>query len=150
MERPYVEGKVSPEMFWNDIQDVFSLSDEDLEKSKRSILVIKRNSETWDLLPDLKSQYCLAILSDCPEDKMNLIRKDVDLSIFQAAHFSCEEHLLKDMPEFFIHMENILGIKKDECLYVDDNEKNIKFATDLGFQVCHFQSVDDLKFALNI
>ncbi len=148
IERTYAQGSSAPSVFWTKVQELFSLNDEGLEAAKFSILIVRKYTLLWELLPELKVKYKLGILSDCPSDKIDVIRKTTDLSYFQTIHFSAEKHQLKDSENFFLGIINELDEKPENCLYVDDNQKHTTTAKSLGFQVCTFTKIEDLISSL--
>lgn len=148
-ERSWVTGTEAPEVFWKEIKQIFHLTNENINEAKSMLMTVKEYEPLWKLLPDLKTKYKLAILSDCPLDKVEVIRTKADLSFFQEINFSAEKHLLKDSEEFFLSILRDLDLKAQECLYVDDKEKHTNTAKSLGFQVCLFGKIEDLEVSLS-
>ncbi len=147
-ERSYAAGSASPGEFWTNVRRALGLNKQQVEEAKKSILKFDPYFPLWGLLPSLKENYPLAILSDCPQDKVDIIRSAADLSYFKKIHFSCEKHLFKDSDEFFMNIVEELHEQPENCLYVDDTERHVKTAKRLGLQVCHFKTVENLENSL--
>ncbi len=147
-EREYARGS-NPDKFWDEIKSLLNLTDEQVQEAQNYILKVERNQSLWDLLPSLSIKYSLVILSDCPQDKMEIIKNDSDLSIFRRTYFSCESKLLKSDNIFFSNVLKDLNLKAEECLYVDDSLKNVEIAKRLGFDTCLFSTTKDLIDVLN-
>lgn len=144
----YASGKLSSGEFWSELQSKFSLTDTVIRDLKFHILRISLNYELWSQLNDLKNKYALAILSDCPSDKAEIIRKNTNLSLFKAVTFSSDVGLTKGSIHFFNNILTKLDLPTEDCLYVDDSEKNILFASKIGFKTCLYRTLNDLKVAL--
>jgi FMN phosphatase YigB (HAD superfamily) len=148
IERQYAKGDLATELFWKQVQKQLELTGDQLQQAKSYIVSIDLNNELWKLLPQLSKKYQLAILSDCPQDKVDSIRKNIDLSIFGTAHFSAEEHLLKSEPAFFQNVTTELQVDFRECLFIDDRRKNMIIPEALGIQTHVFNG--SLSFLLSL
>lgn len=144
IERQYARGDISPKVFWDNVQDKLMVTDEQLALARSYINSADLNRSLWDIITNLSSTYKLAILSDCPQDKANYIRQNIDLSLFEVVSFSAEKHLLKSEPEFFQNVANDLGLDSNECLFIDDREKNMALPKELGFNIHLFDG--DIAF----
>lgn len=143
-ERAYSAGTLSPAEFWNIVQKKFPISRPFLTKIRKYVVSFSPNQVLWDALPKLHQQYQLAILSDCPADKLAVIKEKANLSAFSAAYFSCDQHLTKDQDTFFLELTRIIDKKPKECLYIDDSPIHIATANRLGFQTHLFTSAEKL------
>lgn len=142
-ERDYIYGG-DPKEFWENIQKVFSLNDKELLEVENYILGIIPNKLLWEKLPSLHSSYLTAILSDCPKDKVDKIRK-LNLKDFDYVYFSAEKELSKSDKDFFLNLTSEMKVLPEECLYIDDTKKHIDTTVALGFKTCLFKSIEDLS-----
>ena len=142
----------TPEVAWNRLKAQFDLSTLQLRSAKIYALTIQQNVPLWDLLPALKTKYQLAILSDCPLDKVRKIRWSLpeELKLFDAVHFSSEKQLTKVNTLFFVELAQELGLSPRECLYVDDRKEHVESAAKLSFKTCLFQKMQDLHKKLRV
>jgi len=141
ISRIYALGNLQESDFWLFVRNEINIKPSQIKYLKNYINSISLNEELWQYLPKLKKEYTLAILSDCPLEKAVLIRKNVNLGIFDKIFFSAEVHLDKSMPEFFYLAVESLGIKNEEALLVDDSRKNTDFAIQLGMRAHIFTDV---------
>lgn len=134
----YAAGVISPKKFWHTLQkDGFNEST--LKKAQKYILTINQNESLWSLLPSLRKKYSLMILSDCPEDKTNLIKDSVDLAhYFDAWYFSSDYGLTKKDPAFFMLPLQKYQMTPETCLFIDDSKANINFVKNIGFHTHHY------------
>lgn len=147
-EARYVVGRLVPADFWQFLEHELALTSKQLGAVRGHLLAVRRNEPLWVMLPTLAQRFTLAILSDCPADKLAAIRATIDLSLFRAAHFSCEQGRAKQHDAFFAALLQELSLAPSECLYVDDTEKHIVTASRLGFQTCSFTAPNDLTACL--
>lgn len=143
--RDYVLGNITGENFWSNVKEKLNVSHSQVKKVQNYINTIIYVKPLWKFLSKLKEKYTLGILSDATMEKVEVIRKEVDLSPFTVTFFSAEEHLDKAMPEFFDLAINKLEIKREEALFVDDSQKNIDFAGSLGLQTHLFKGTEGLR-----
>lgn len=66
------------------------------------------------------------------------------LNRFQTILVSGEERLIKPDPAIFKLMLERINHQAEDCLFIDDSEKNIAAAAKLGFDGIHFKSAEQL------
>jgi HAD superfamily hydrolase (TIGR01509 family) len=142
-KKPLIEGRISPDCFWSEIEQAFPIAKEKLEQIRSYSLSIEPNNILMEALPLLKKKYLLAVLSDCPSDKAEVIKGKSDLLNFDWVCFSCDEHLTKEDDAFFLNILKKMNLDPTEILYVDDTLKHVQKAELLGFNVHHFQNTQD-------
>ncbi len=141
----YASGDVSSNEFWKTLKkDGFS--NKEINLAKKYILKVEKNKGLWKLLPSLRQKYHIGILSDCPQDKTQLIRETMDLTKhFDNWFFSSDFKLTKNDMKFFRLMVSNGRFSTNECLFVDDSEKNVDFAKKLNFQGHVYRNNEYLK-----
>ena len=141
----WVTGEISPEFFWKHLAIRFGLRWQLLAYLKNYILSIDLNFEVVALLQRLKdSGYKIFLLSDCPEDKKEVILKsDFAEELFEDMFFSFDSKMSKENPDFFMELITECHLLPNECLYIDDNGKNIQTAKFL-FMKTHLFTGDDM------
>lgn len=89
----------------------------------------------WDLLPELKKKYKLAILNNGTAltlsrfgEKYNL---DVQFDLFVS---SAIEGIKKSDNDIYLLTAKRLGVNPEECLFMDDSEQNINGAEKCGMR----------------
>jgi len=109
----------------------------------------KPTPEMIDLVINLKKNYRLAILSNSdPVNSENYTRLGW-YQYFDPIILSHEVHLLKpDKRIYEITLEK-LGLKPEECLFIDDQADCLVPAADMGMSVIQFRSVPQLKAELD-
>ena len=111
------------------------------------------NTEAIEFLNYLKQKgkYKIVLLSDNNETTIKIIKtfhKDMLLS-FEKTYFSCEVKMHKPESRFFEYVLADLNLKPEECVFIDDQEKNTKAAASLGIKSIIFKDLEQVKNELN-
>jgi 2-haloacid dehalogenase len=106
-----------------------------------------------DILKKMKSSgryklYALTNWNACLFE-IALARYDF-LDWFDARLVSGEEKMRKPFAEFYQLLVDRYGVVPAESLFIDDNLRNVNAARELGYQVIHFKSPEQLKEELKM
>jgi 2-haloacid dehalogenase len=103
------------------------------------------------LLPLLKQAgYPLYGLSNWPEEKYRLIRPKYGFfGWFEEVIISGEVGLAKPDVRIFQLLLGRIKRNPDQCVLIDDSEKNISVADELGFHTIHYRATEQLKNELH-
>jgi 2-haloacid dehalogenase len=101
---------------------------------------------TVEILRLMKEQgYPLYGLSNWPAEKFAIVRGIYPFfAWFDDIVISGEVKLIKPGREIFELLLERAGRPAHECVYIDDHDRNIAAARDLGFQTIHFKSPEQL------
>lgn len=149
-EQKYIKGEITPDVFWSELKVKLSLSDAQYGQAREHLLTVRLNQDLWAQLPELQKLYQLAVLSDCPSDKLAVIRKTASFEYFAATQFSCQSGMGKEVPAFFLAVCARLGVQPVQCLYVDDTSKHIETSSKLGFLTYLFVNTEGFNRHLHI
>ena len=118
---------------FNDIS--YILKKENLIKSYP---LIKNN---FEYIKDLRKRgYKLFLLTNITEDSYNYINEKFDGGIY-----SYQEHLIKPDYDIYNLLINRFNLNKDETIFFDDKEKNVKAANEVGIKSYVFTSINDIE-----
>jgi 2-haloacid dehalogenase len=70
------------------------------------------------------------------------------LTWFESILVSAEVGLIKPDPAIFLLLVERIGRTPEECIYIDDNARNVAAAAALGFDAVRFESAAQLRAAL--
>jgi 2-haloacid dehalogenase len=85
-------------------------------------------------------------LSNWSSEKFRLTQQRYDLfKLFDEIVISGDVKVMKPEREIFEITLRKLGLRADECLFIDDSKSNVDGAAAMGFQVIHFQSPSQLE-----
>lgn len=102
--------------------------------------------ELFELVKELSTKYDLYSIAN-EASKWTDIRKDLygfD-KYFKKLFISVEVGKKKPDPDIFEHFLEETGLKSEECLFVDDAERNIETAKQLGFQTYQYSDFKSFK-----
>lgn len=142
-------NKIDSKLFWKRLANFLNTEEKNLRKDLMDFFGFRE--EVLELIKKLKTEnYKLGLLSNQIEDWLEEVIKNHKLDqIFNVIVTSYKSKVAK--PELSIFMEIIkkLKVKSDECVYIDDQEKNIIPAKKLGMKTIlfknHNQLIKDLK-----
>jgi 2-haloacid dehalogenase len=85
--------------------------------------------------------YRLLGLSNWSSETFGIVRSKHDFfDFFETIVLSGEVRLAKPEPEIFHLLLDRVGLRADDCLFIDDSAANIQTAAALGFDVIRFES----------
>jgi 2-haloacid dehalogenase len=103
-------------------------------------------SETVEILHELKKKFKIYGLTNWSAETFPVALKRFGfLQIFDGIVVSGDEKLIKPEKEIFELLLNRYNLKAENCVFIDDNIKNIEAAAAIGFHAIHFTSANDLK-----
>ena len=99
------------------------------------------------ILEELKDAGCeLHALTNWSAEKFPIARERYAfLTWFETIVVSGEHGLIKPDPKIFELLLERIGHRASECIYVDDNPKNVEAAAALGFDAVRFASPEELR-----
>lgn len=104
---------------------------------------VKMNSELIEIIKKLKNNYKIIMLTNNNEAFMNYIKAVEFSRLFNKIYNSYDHKMAKPDPKFFNKVLKDNKLQAEECIFVDDNENNIKSAKQLGFKTVHYISLED-------
>jgi len=108
----------------------------------------KDDKEVWEILEQIKtSGLKTALLSNIIDThaSANEMMGRLEKGGFDVVIWSSEVGLRKPDPRIYQLMLEKLGFSPQECIFIDDQEKNILAAQEIGIHGIHFQSAEQLN-----
>jgi HAD superfamily hydrolase (TIGR01509 family) len=96
----------------------------------------------------LKRQYKLGLLSNVAGDYLRKIFTAEQLELFDAIVLSFETGFIKPQPEAFETAARELGVKIEECVFIDDQQRQVDGATRAGMAALLYQDAEHLQIEL--
>jgi putative hydrolase of the HAD superfamily len=105
------------------------------------------NEKMYELARKLKRTYKTGLITDNPKDRIDAVRRYQKLDeIFTVINVSAEVGSGKDKEEIFKKTTRELGVAADECVFIDNQEKNLIVPKRLGMAtIFHDQKENDIK-----
>ena len=108
-------------------------------------------AETVEILHELKKKFKIYGLTNWSSETFPVALERFDfLKLFDGIVVSGDENLIKPDKEIFHLLLKRYNLRAENCVFIDDNIKNIESATGIGFNTIHFTSAEDLKHKLNL
>lgn len=115
-----------------DIKNKLGLSNEEISEALACIPEkYEKFEELWNLLPDLKQRYKLAVINNGNSLAEKYWRKNFDFSIFNEFIVSAKLGIKKPDPRIYLITCKKLKVKPENCLFLDDLKENITMARKL-------------------
>lgn len=99
-----------------------------------------------DYITLLKQQYKIALLSNFPKGIENYLANRFHIEhLFDAVVSSYNIQKKKPSLDAYHHASNQIALKPNECLFVDDSERNVLAAIEIGMQGIVFKNFNDFR-----
>jgi len=140
-------GKISSEEFWKNVADYLNIAKEKLRSDCINFFGI--NEEVVALIKQLKSDYKIGILSNQIKDWLEEILETTNLNKYVDVMIgSYDAKKAKPDLELFKELLEKMKLHPEEIIFIDDQEKNIPPAKELGINMILFKNNEQLKSEL--
>ncbi|MBU1204790.1 MAG: HAD family phosphatase [Nanoarchaeota archaeon] len=137
-------SKMDSKLFWLNISKFLEIDQKILRKDLLEFSGF--NHEVLDLIKKLKKNYKVGLLSNQIEDWLEEIIAEHKLNeVFDVITTSYKSKIAKPDISIFKEIVEQLGVNPTECIYIDDLEKNIQPAKELGMKMILFKNFEQLK-----
>jgi epoxide hydrolase-like predicted phosphatase len=143
----YKLAEISGDDFWKYFSGAADTGESFEEMKSISLSYIKIIPETIEIIKKLKGKYKLGLISNNAEEWVERIKELVDVgSLFDVALFSNEVKVAKPDKEIFeLCIKRLGALLPEECIFIDDQEKHVEAAKNLGFNTIKFENAGILK-----
>lgn len=101
---------------------------------------------TVEILYELKGKYPLYGLTNWSAETFPIALKRFEFfQAFDGILVSGEEKLIKPDQKIFELMMRKFSLKPENCLFIDDNLKNVEASREFGIETIHFTNPEDLR-----
>ncbi len=140
-------GEISENQYLDNIVKALKISlkfKKIIKKSLRNQFVLIGG--TQKIVKKLRGKYILGVISNHAKEWIDYCKKHYEIDgLFDSILWSYDIGLAKPDPKIFKLMLKRLNLKAQECLFIDDQLRNIESARKLGFQTIQFQNPAQLK-----
>ena len=103
-------------------------------------------TETVEILHELKKKFKIYGLTNWSAETFPVALERFNfLKLFDGIVVSGDEKLIKPDKEIFHLLLTRYNLLAENCLFIDDNIKNVQAAAALGFHVIHFTNSENMK-----
>ncbi len=146
-------GNATIAEIWAEVAKQLDLTQAEVSKMQAEIWSgYEWNTQLLDFVHSLKPDYKTGVLSDAWADAREGMAEVINHDLFDVIIFSAEVGLQKPNPEIFHLALSRLEIEPQEAIFLDDRQKNIDAAQDLGMHGLLFtetqQAIQDITHLL--
>jgi len=100
----------------------------------------------FGLIKKLKSNFKLGIISGNIKERIEYLDDKYDFrKYFDSEVYSFDLHITKPVKVMWEKSLELLDLRAEECVYVDDNPESINTAKAMGYKSIQFKSVNQVK-----
>ncbi|MFC1651955.1 HAD family hydrolase [Patescibacteria group bacterium] len=137
---------ISDNQFWESLKNKIEnhtkqeISEGQLQQFQKTLInSFKLQPKFKDFILELKKNYKIALLTNNLPSWMPIWEKKFELrEIFPVIVTSFEEKIRKPNSEIYLRTCGKLGLEPEECLFIDDQKKNIDGAEKAGLSAIQF------------
>lgn len=147
---PLCRGDIDDLQFWKDIAKDFGRQDipDDVLKTlwiKDYGKLTSINNDVMSIAASLKHKYRLGIISNTLNAHRELNNKRRLYELFDVVILSHEVKMAKDNKDMFILAIKRMGVKPEECVFIDDIQDFVNTAGSVGMKAIHYKNPEQLK-----
>lgn len=138
-------NNISSKLFWKNLADFIGIDPNLLRKDLMDFFGFRQ--DVFNLAKKLKkNKYKLGLLSNQIEDWMEeVIKKYKFNQTFDVIVTSYESKIAKPDISIFREIVKKLNVKPEECIFIDDLDKNVLSAKQIGMKTILFTNFKNLK-----
>ncbi len=142
-------NQMNSSFFWKNVAKFLKISEEQLKSDANEYHYF--NPAMLEIAKQLKQNYKIALLSNHIEDWLEetIIKYKLN-EVFEIIVTSYNTGFAKPDKEIYLKILEKLNLKPEECLFIDDFERNIKAAKALNINCIHFQNENQFREELKI
>ncbi len=146
----YGAGKIDRKEFWERVTKYLNInSNVAREMEKTWISLYKPKKDMVNLIKNLRRNYKVVVVSGNLKERVEFLNKKTSLhKKFDGYFYSFDYGTNKPSADLCKFALEKLKAKPEECVMIDDNLKFLGNVKELGINVIHFKSTDQLKRSL--
>ena len=149
LPRQYETGLITSDYFFTQIIKLCGLSISPTDFIKAFTGIFTPIQSTLDLIEQLKPDYRLGLLSNTNEwDFKYEIKKIKVFDLFDTVTVSYKVKAMKPDNKIYFDALNKLGLKPEECIYIDDIKEYSNAAGAIGIRGIHYTDHNSLVESL--
>ena len=147
----YATGKMNKKEFWGMVAEKLDIDKKFYYRLSQSseLLYSFTNHDLINLIKDLRTKYKLFVLANVyPEVETKAVRDNIYTHLFDKMYLSHNIGRKKPEKEAFMMVPEENNLLSSECLFIDNDMKNIRSAEAVGMKTILYESVDSLKIKI--
>lgn len=132
-------GLISYDDFIDGVADLAEVSS---SSARHEIENNVANEQLFDYIRLLKSDYKIGFLSNVSNNLLHSLFTKEQVALFNVVSLSYKTGFVKPDERAYTSTANSLGVPIEECVLIDDSERNCTAAREVGMQAVWFQNTD--------
>lgn len=116
-----------------------------VEQTRRAIENNVPDEQLFAYIKELKPHYKIGMLSNAGDNWLSEIFTPEQIKLFDAVALSYETGHLKPTAESYATIAQKLGVEPEVCVFLDDQERYITGAQEVGMQAIHYRDFEQGK-----
>lgn len=148
----FMKGEISEQEYWKALQKRYGLAIHDsISEEFKKWKGLEANETVLELVRDIRAKKIkAAILSNVIEPTYSVIKEAGYYDLFDDVIASCKVGYAKPEKEIYQIALRRLGVRGDEAIFIDDKQKCLDPAAELGFTTMLAENQDQLIKDLRI
>ena len=144
--KKYLLGKIGGREYWKNFSELSGIKKSPGFFQKKFLESSRADPKMLNLVRRVKMKCKVALLSDNFNEMEDFIEKEYRIkSLFNAIALSNREGVKKPSRKFFRIILERLGLKPDECIFIDDKIEYVNEARKMGITSIHFKGRPGLE-----
>ncbi len=139
-------GRLTEDEFWRQFIHFTeaNITVDELKNAVRKIL--RLFPDVINIVESLKANYKLAILSNFTKEWAEYLVEEYKFNeLFDDMFWSFQNGIKKPAPEAYLQVAEKFNVHPEECLFIDDKERNIEGAKKVGMKTIFYTNPENLK-----
>ena len=139
-------GEIPLRVVWEKTMEKFGISGNYKDYVKEMMKLKKFDGKVLDFVLKLRKEYKTAYFTNYAEEYWEVHETMIDISkYFDFGVVSCKIGSRKPEPKGFKVIMEHFDVKPEETVFLDDSEKNLANAKEIGISTIHFKNLGQLK-----
>lgn len=144
-----IEGKITEMGFWKNYATKMKRDLPSFFERLWTLFLLEHtvfNQEVLNVVKDLKSKnFIVSLLSNISFFQAKLFQERGFFDDFDPVISSCEVGFSKPHPYIYRFLLRKIQLQPESCVFIDNDERNVRAANDLGMTALHFTTTEKLK-----
>lgn len=147
----YEAGLIDSDQFFREIMEGCGLAITKEQFVEAYTNIFAPISETMDLIRDLKKKYKIGLISNASKWHYEYnISKSPVFRLFDAVTVSYQVRAMKPSPKIYRDSLKKLNLEPEECIFIDDKDKHVMGARNVGMGAVIYTSHQHLLHSLRM
>lgn len=145
-------GKMKPQDFVDKVNKAFGTRLALAEMKEIVRQARNLNLKAIELVKRASEKYRVLMLSNNDPINVEILKSEKQdlIQLFEKTYFSCDLKMRKPDKRIFERLLKDSGLKAEECVFIDDKEKNIRAAEEIGMKGILFNDAESTAEKLRL